>query len=187
MKRWIAGFAALLALSGQGSAQAEGLPDALIYISPHEYTHEVRLGVPPYFSGWVMKGPVVEAAAREALGPLFSRVDLCDGSSGADVVVWVKPQLNYNPLVKRYYAKVKAQFHLGNGKQVGVYKAMGEQEGAIASVYADQQVRQAYDEAMRDIVRQFNADTAAQQAIADAHAANQTKSPCALIGAIPNP
>ncbi len=187
MKRWMTSLSVLLALAGQGSAHAEGLPEALIYISPHEYTHEVRLGVPPYFSGWVMKGPAVEAAARDALGPLFSKVDLCDGTSGADVLVWVKPQLTYNPGVKRYYAKVKAQFHLGSGKQVGVYKAMGEREGAIGSAYANQQVQQAFDEAMRDVVRQFTADTSAQQAIADARAANQPKAPCALIGAIPNP
>jgi hypothetical protein len=187
MKYWMVCATALLGLLSSGLAVAENKPEALIYISPHEYSHEVRLGVPPYFSKWMLKGPAVEAAAREALAPHFSSVALCDGVSGADVLVWVKPNVTYNPGIKRYYAQIKAQFHLGSGKQFGVYKATGEVEGAIGSVYADQAVKQAFTLAMQDIVRQYLADSAAQQALATALGQSQTKVPCALIGAIPKP
>lgn len=187
MKTWMICIAALLGFSAAGLAIAEDKPDALIYISPHEFSHEVRLGVPPYFSKWILKGPAVEAAAREALAPLFSSVELCDGVSGADALVWVKPNVSYNPGIKRYYAQIKAQFHLGNGKQFAVYKATGEWDGTIGSVYADQSVQQAFNVAMREIVQKYLADTAAQQALATAKAQNQAKVPCALIGAIPKP
>jgi hypothetical protein len=180
-------LAMLLGMVSGGQAMAEDQADALIYISPHEFSHEVRLGVPPYFSRWILNGPMVEAAAHDALAPHFSNVALCDGTSGADVLVWVKPQLTYNPGIRRYYAKIKAQFHLGSGKQIAVYKATGEQDGAIGSVYADQTVQQAYALAMKDIVSQYLADPAAQQAVAAAKSQHQTKAPCALIGAIPNP
>lgn len=187
MNIWKSWIALACALTVVNAAQAEDLPSALIYISPHEFSHEVRVGVPPYYSRWVLNGPALEAAAREALAPHFSGLALCDGVSGADVLLWVKPQLTYNAGVKRYYAKVKAQLHLGNGKQVAVYKAMGERDGEIGSVYADRSVQQAYGSAMQDIVRQYLADAATQQAIAQARAENVTKAPCALIGAVPNP
>ena len=187
MKHWTVCVAALLGLLAADLSMAEDQPEALIYISPQEYSHEVRLGVPPYFSRWMLKGPAVEAAARETLAPHFSSVALCDGVSGADVLVWVKPNITYNPGIKRYYAQIKAQFHLGSGKQFGAYKATGEVEGAIGSAYADQAVKQAFSLAMQDIVRQYLADTAAQQTLTAALAQHQTKVPCALIGAIPNP
>lgn len=179
--------AAVLGIPAAGLALADDRPDALIYISPHEFSYEVRLGAPPYFSRWILKGPAVEAAAREALAPHFSAVALCDGVSGADALVWVKPNVTYNPGIKRYYAQIKAQFHLGSGRQYAVYKATGEVDGAIGSVYADQSVQQAFNLAMRDIMQQYLADAAAQQTLAAARAQHQTKVPCALIGAIPNP
>jgi hypothetical protein len=187
MKRWIAVFAMGTAMLASSHVYADPQMEALIYISPQDFSHEVRLGTPPYFSRWVLKGPAVQAAAQEALSSYFSPVALCDGVSGADVLVWVKPNLSYNPGIRRYYAKLKVQFHSGNGKQVAVYKAMGEQDGAIGSVYADDDVRKAFDAGMRQIMQQFQADANAQQALAAAKAANPTKAPCALIGAIPNP
>lgn len=187
MKHLSVGLLAMLGVVVASLAQAQDKPEALIYISPHEFQHEVRLGVPPYFSRWFLKGPTVVAASKHALGPQFSSLELCDGTSGADVLVWVKPSVTYNPTIRVYYAQVKVQFHLGNGKQLAVYKATGEQPGAIASVYAEQQVQQAFTVALQDIARQYEADTHAQQVLADAIGQQQTKVPCAMIGAIPNP
>jgi len=187
MKHWHIFVAAMLAMGLAGQGMAADKPDALIYINPNEFSHEIRLGVPPYFSQWILKGPVVEAAAREALAPHFASVALCDGVSGADVLVWVKPNVTYNPSIRRYYARLNVQFHLGSGKQFGVYKATGEQDGAIGSIYAEQQVQQAFNAAMADVVRQYLADVSAQQVLTNAMLQNQTKVPCALIGAIPNP
>ena len=187
MKFWHVCIAVLLAIGTARLGMAADKADALIYISPNEFSHEIRLGVPPYFSKWILNGPAVEAAAREALAPHFASVALCDGVSGADVLVWVKPNLSYNPGIKRYYAKLKVQFHLGSGKQFAVYKATGDQDGAIGSAYAEQQVQQAFNTAMVDIVQQYLADAAAQQLLGDAISKNQIKVPCALIGAIPNP
>lgn len=169
------------------SAMAEDKPTLLIYQSPQEYTHEVRIGMMPYYARWVLKGPSVNAAALAAFGPHFAEVGRCDGASGADVLVWLRPSINYNPVSHSYYAKVTGQFHLGNGKYLGTLKATAEQPGSIQTVYADQLVRKAFDTAMQDIARQYVADSALQQSVAEARAGDMTKAPCAIIGAIPNP
>ncbi|OIQ82011.1 hypothetical protein GALL_362170 [mine drainage metagenome] len=178
--------AMLLVLLAAGPAVAEDKPDLLIYINPNDFSREVQLGVMPFSIKWIRKGPAIEAAAREALAPYFSSVALCDGTSGADVLVGIKADLTYNPGIQFYYAKIQARFHLGNGKVFGAYKATGEVNGFIGSAFAERQVQEAFSLAMRGIVQQYAADAAAQQTLA-AMPRDQTKVPCALIGAIPNP
>lgn len=182
-RRIIAGLLLLVAMN----AGADDLPTLLVYQNPQEYSHEVRVGMMPYFSRWVLKGPAVDAAALAAFAPHFSEVGRCDGASGADVLVWLRPRIHYNPVASRYYAQVTAQFHLGNGKYLTTLKTTGEQPGPVQTVYADELVRKAFDTAMQDIARQYAADAAIQQAIADARAQDITRAPCAIIGAIPNP
>ncbi len=184
MKRRTILAAMLLATTG---ALADEPPTLLIYQSPQEYTHEVRIGMMPYFSSWVLKGPSADAAAAAAFAPHFSEVGRCDGASGADVLVWLRPRISYNPVASTYYAQVTAQFHLGSGKYLATLKTTGEQSGSIQTLYADDLVRKAFDTAMQDIARQYAADAGMQQAIADARAQDMTKAPCAIIGVVPNP
>lgn len=184
MKRWF--VFAILSLTINAATAGEK-PSLLIYQSPQEYTHEVRIGMMPYFSRWVLKGPAADAAALAAFAPHFSDVSRCDGASGADVLVWLRPSINYNPVSSTYYAKVTAQFHLGSGKYLATLKTTGEQPGSVQTLYADELVRKAFDVAMQNIASQYAADAVMQAAIADARAKDLTKAPCAIIGVIPNP
>jgi len=179
---------ALLAGSVSGAMAGDGSePSLLIYISPHEYNHEVRIGAHPYYTAWVLRGPLVEKAARTALQPLFREVDSCDGSNSADVIVWLKPQLSYNPALGRYYVQIKAQFHLGNANHLATLKATGQYDGFLGSVYVDSQVQQAYADAMQDIVRQYAADANLHEAIRSGLAKGITRSPCGMVPLIHNP
>jgi len=184
MKSWM--LSVVLTMASL-SAAADDKPSLLIYQSPQEYTHEVRMGMMPYFSRWVLKGPAADAAALAALAPHFSEIGRCDGGSGADVLMWLRPRISYNPVSATYYAQVSAQVHLGSGQYLKTLKANAEQPGPIQSVYADALVRKAFDGAMQQIASQFAADAALQADIAQARAKDMTKAPCAIIGVVPNP
>lgn len=181
MERIILILLATLAFSCMARATELASTSLLIYISPDEYRHESRLGLLPYYIVWARKGPALEQAAKAALQPHFSRVGMCEGSNGADAIVWLKPDLSYNPMVGTYYAKVAARFYRADGKLIGKLKATGTYGGAIGSQLSEDQVRQAYDTAMQDIAHQFAADTALQQAMDP----NATKSPCAIVALVP--
>jgi len=187
----LAGLLLLLTLwltGGAASALAQDRtePSVLIYINPNEYSHEVHVGYRPYFSAWISRGPMLEKAATDALKPHFSEAGLCEGNNTADVIVWLKPSLTYNP-IGRYYARVRAKFYLGDGKHLGDLKATGKHDGAMGSSFVEEEVRQAYDNAMQDIARQYAADGKLHEAIRSSLAKDITKMPCAMVSMIPKP
>lgn len=161
-------------------------PSLLIYINPQEYSHEVRLGYLPYFSAWVRRGPLVEKAAKSMLTPLFKDIALCEGSNAADLIVWLKPQLAYNP-IGGYSAKVVAQFHLGNGKHLGNLTGHGKYYRSMDSGHVEEHAQQAYNDAMQDIARQYPTDNNLLDAIRSGLAKDYTKAPCAMVSMVPTP
>ncbi|MCX7627795.1 MAG: hypothetical protein N2Z69_05200 [Methylophilaceae bacterium] len=182
MRRWLTVL--LMTLGFVGGVQADAFkPDLLMYIHPDEYAHEVRLGIVPIYIIWARNGPALEAAARAALQPHFNSVGMCEGGNGADVVVWLRPQLTYNPNLETFYAKVSARFFRADGKPIGRLKATGTAHGFRGSRTIDAQVQQAYDDAMRQIAAQFAVDAALRQAIEPGIA----RTPCAMVALIPNP
>jgi hypothetical protein len=144
------------------------------------------VGYKGYFSAWIRRGPMLEKAAMDALKPHFGAIDMCDGNNTADVIVWLKPQLTYNP-VSGYYAKVSARFHLGDGKRLGGLKATGKRDSPMGSIYVEDHVQQAFDNAMQDIARQYAADGRLREAIRSAMSKDMTKAPCNVATMIPNP
>jgi hypothetical protein len=179
----------LLMPAGATTARADGdrSPSLLIYISPAEYSYETRIGVLPYYSFWVLKGPILERAAMNAIKPHFDRVELCQGSNTAEAIIWLTPQLTYNPTIGRYYAQVRAQFYLGNAKRLTTLNATGHYDGFIGSSYAANQIQQAFEAAMQEIMRQYAADAGLQEAIRSVASSGLPGAPCALVGMIPNP
>jgi hypothetical protein len=182
MKRWLSVLLAALAFTGLARA-GEGKPDLLLYINPDEYTHEVRLGIVPIYIIWARNGPALEAAARAALEPHFGSVGMCEGSDGADVVVWLRPQLTYSPNFEKFYAKVTARFFRADGKPIGKLQATGEALGLRGlRTTVDAQVQQAYHHAMQQIAAQYASDTQLQQAIDP----DLTRAPCAMVALNPH-
>jgi hypothetical protein len=177
----------LLMPAGVALSDESRSPSLLVYINPGEYIYETHIGVPPYYSVWIMKGPILEMAAMKAIKPYFDHVGLCHGSDVSDVIVWLTPQLTYNPLVGRYYAQVRAQFHLGNAKHLATLKTTKHYDGFIGSSYSTNQVQLAFEDAMQDIMQQYAADARLQEAVHSAVLSGVVGAPCALVGMIPNP
>lgn len=180
MKRLMRLMIFLLLLGGSALAD-EAKPELVIYIAPNEYSHDVRLGIIPVYIIWARNGPPLERAARTALQPYFSRIDLCQGSNAGDAVVWLKPELRFSALYATYSADVTAQFYRADGKPIGTLRATGLQQSTIGTLMIQEHVQMAYDKAMQEIARKYAADTALQQAIDPAAG----KSPCAMVPLIP--
>lgn len=159
----------------------EAKPNLVIYIAPHEYSHEVRLGIIPVYIIWARNGPALERAARSALKPHFNEIELCQGSNAGDVVVWLKPELRFSGLYATYSADVTAQFYRADGKPIGTLQATGYQQSTIGTLMIQEHVQMAYDKAMQEIARKYAADHALQQAIDPTVA----RSPCAMAPLIP--
>ncbi len=167
------------------SATAADQPSLLLYISPQEYKHEVSIGMKPYYSRWVARGPALEQAARKTLSAHFRNVDVCEGNKAGDVIATLSPQLSYNPAPGRYYAKVKVAFHTGDGRLLGTLKATGQRDASIVSSFIEEDVRLAYEDAMQHIAELYSADTAMQENLRQALQADFTHMPCEMVGMIP--
>jgi hypothetical protein len=185
MKRLV--MVLMLILADIGSAYAEQEPSMLIYMSPDKYNHPVLVGVAPLYTHWVYQAEIAENAAFNALSARYTDIGICDGTRSADIVAWVKPKLVYNPAVQTYYAKLKLELHLGDGSPIGTYKAVGHEDGSITSVYTDDEVARAYDDAMRQIMDKMQADSALQNRIHNALAANFKRNPCGMNSVLTNP
>lgn len=181
MRNWI--LACALSLIGMNVVQAAdgAQPSVAVYISQEKYDHPMRIGLLPYYSHWVSQGVVAEKAAMPVLRKHFANVEACDTGRTADVIVWVKPRLIYNPGVGKYYAMLKVQFHLGDGRPLATYKAVGEMDGNIGSAYVDETIDKAFNRGMADIETKFVNDAALQQAISAGLTKDFTRSPCGLV------
>jgi hypothetical protein len=175
----------MIALLLAGTSVAAEQQSLLLYINPHEYSRESYLGMKPYFSKWVTTGPAAMAAARKTLGPLFKSIDVCEGNKAADVIATISPQLYYNPVPDRYYAKVKVRFYTGDGKLLNSFSASGYRTAPINSAFSDTDAQKAFEDAMHDIATQYGADNALQQSLQQAMQSDFTHMPCEMVGMIP--
>jgi len=121
-----------------------------------------------------------------ALKPYFRETGMCEGGKVSDLVVWLKPNLAYNP-VDGYHAKVSADFFLGNGKRLGNLTATAKHRGWMGSVFAEDEVQQAFDAAMQDIARQYAADNKLAESIHAALAKDFARVSCAVGVLLPAP
>lgn len=181
MKTWIT----LLGLIPAATAIAAEQQSLLLYINPHEYSRETNIGMKPYFSKWVVNGPAAVAAAEKALAPLFSSVGVCEGNKSADVIATISPQLNYNPVPGRYYAKVKVRFHGGDGRLLGSLQTTGRYDAPINSAFSDKDIQLAFEKAMQDVATRYGADIELQDNLRRAMQSDFTRMPCEMVGMIP--
>ncbi|HEY7987224.1 MAG TPA: hypothetical protein VIE17_09955 [Methylophilaceae bacterium] len=177
----------MLSLMWIGSARAEGESSLIVYMSPEKYNHPVLVGVAPLYTRWVYQAEIAEGAASKALATKFSEVSTCEAGKRADVIAWVKPRLVYNPAVGTYYAKLKVELHLGDGRTLATYKAEGQHDGRIDSLFMVDEVSLAFDDAMRQIMLKVQADTGLQNNIQSAKAAGFTRSPCSMVAVLSTP
>lgn len=166
-----------------------GMNDAkrtLIYISPSDYNHSVRL-LHPYYDYWFEQGPIVEPIALAALQANDKNIAMCKANETADEVIRIKPSVFYNPLLRVFYTSVSATVFSGSGEQLAVYKGEGQQNGFMAVNHATvMHLTKAYKTAMDDLVKNMTtgktADKKSAKTNAQVVAADAKTLPCGLIG-----
>lgn len=179
-------FASVLSVPSVSSFAAEQPPVAkavstqmLVYINPKEYTHEILLRH-PYYEYWYSQGPQVEILAKQKLGAEFGDVSMCEGYSSAKTVVWIKPSMFYNPIVKTYYGKIVAEVFAGNGKSLGTYTAKAQRTGQI-DIDTAGLINATYTSAMSNLVKQMTASSSIHDALTNVATGNDVSVPCANV------
>ncbi len=157
----------------------------LVYISPQEYTHSIKLWH-YYYSYWFEQGPAVESVALELLSAEYGDVKMCEGNSTGNTLVWIKPRMYYNPQLGIFYGEVTASIYSGSGKPLGSYVGESRRRGFL-DVYPALQVEAAYKVAMENLLIKIKADQALQTAINESVPADETKSPCTIVALLPQP
>lgn len=168
------------------TAQTQNAKSTLIYISPNEYNHSVRL-LHPYYDYWFAQGPLVEPIALSAFQTAGENVSLCKANETADEVIRVKPSLFYNPQLRIFYSRLVATVYSGNGEQLATYTGEGQQQGFMAINHATtMHLNKAYAAAMDNLLQKMAAgkttDAKAPLAGTKVAGADNKTLPCGLIG-----
>jgi hypothetical protein len=176
---------ALIILCLTGAVWADDRPNLLLYFSP-QTTQDVLVGVPPIQSVWVGRIDAAKSAAHQNLAPLFNSIAECEGTNEGDLIAKVKPKLRYNPVGSLFYAQVRIEFKLGDGRHLGSLTSDAEQPGFIDSVYAEEFAQKAFDKAMHNLAEEYKADTKLQESIRAGLATDFKRVPCGLVGLEPS-
>jgi len=172
-------FAAIAPVQAEESAPA----DMLVYISPQDYEHSIKLWH-YFYDYWYEQGPAVEPVAMEALSAEYGDVRMCQGSETGKALVWIKPRMYYNPQLEVFYGEVTADVFSGNGKALGTYTGESHKHGFL-DVYPERQVEAAYKLAMQNLMTKIKADAALQEGIKAGAADNEKASPCSMVAMLP--
>lgn len=179
--QWL--LAAAWMLASSGPAQAAPAGRALVLIEPEHYAYQTKLWH-FYYDYWFSQGEALEPLALEALRPLFAEVGMCRSNEAADVIVWLKPRLFYNPHMTVFYATLGAQVFSGSGRLLGEYRGYAQHHGFLDVVPA-QQVQAAYRLALQDLVRQMQSDAALEPLRMHGLPDAETRSPCGVVSVLP--
>jgi hypothetical protein len=166
---------AMLVSASQAAHSLESKSDTLIYISPLEYSHSVRL-LSPYYDYWFEQGPIVEPIVLKALSKQDNSVGMCKNNETADTIVRIKPQLFYNPQMKVYHGKMEATVFSGSGDVLGTYIGEAQQLGYTSFDNATRfHIEKVYNKAMNNLVAKLDLTH-------PANTAGGQKLPCGIIG-----
>lgn len=178
-------LAALVLISANVHA-TESKSSTLLFISPSDYKHSVRL-LHPYYDYWFEQGPLLEPIALSALNAGQSEANLCQANETADKVIRVTPSLFYNPQLRMYHSRITATVYSGSGNVLGSYVGEGKQQGYTAVNHAiTMHLNKAYSAAMQDLMTKIEAGKVLEDKTA-ANLSTQAKLPCGLIGAQAEP
>lgn len=172
------------------AAALESKSNTLLYISPLEYNHSVRL-LSPYYDYWFEQGPIVEPIALNALQADHAALAMCTANETADTVIRLKPHIFYNPQMRVYHSKLEATVYSGNGEVIGKYAGEAQQQGYTSfDNGTNYHIKKVYGLAMQDLMRKIDLNAAHLNNPASPAAdrtASTAKLPCGLIGAQAEP
>lgn len=174
---------ATLALATPFAASAAPAGHALIYISPGQYKHEIRLWQ-FYYDYWYSQGKAVEPLALETIKPMFADTAMCEDNRAADAIIWVKPRMFYNPHLGMYYGAVIADAYSGSGKFIASYRADVEHSGFL-DVQPATQISAIYRTALQEVVGKMQANPELASLATQGLPSNETAMPCGMVAVLP--
>jgi hypothetical protein len=155
----------------------------LIYISPQEYTHSVKLW--QYFSDyWFQQGPTIEPIARTMLAEEYGEVAMCQANSEGKSLVWIKPRMYYNPQMKTFYGEITASAFTSSGEPVASYVGESKKHGFL-DIYTQQQIESVYQMAMRNLLDKMRADQQLKSISTEGIANHNAGAACATVAGLP--
>ena len=178
MKNYLKTKACIIALAFYSiPSMAAASPSGLLYISPNDYSHSVRL-LHPYFDYWFEQGPLVEPIAFEALKEKLPDISMCKANETADTIIRIKPSLFYNPQMRVYHGRLIATVFSGGGNVLGTYVGEAQQQGFLSVNHATQlHIKKVYALAMQNLLIKLEIKPVADSIKAE------NKLPCGLVGA----
>lgn len=155
----------------------------LIYISPQEYTHSVKLWQ-YYYDYWFEQGPAVEPLAKAMLAEEFGEVSMCTAGSDGKSLVWIKPRMYYNPQMKTFYGEITANTFTSNGEPLAEYVGESKKHGFL-DILPQQQIEGVYKTAMHNLVAKMREDQKLKSIAADGINNINAATACATVAALP--
>jgi hypothetical protein len=178
-------FFSLSAMCLAKLAYAATTASALVYMIPDVYINQTQVGGDEN-GVWINTGDVVAPIAVEAFGGLFGNVGVCQGAMTSDVLIWLKPTMDYNPMMTTFYGTIEADVFSGSGVYVSTYKEQAQQSGNI-DTEPNSKINSTYRKAMQMVVQKMQSDSDFQARVAKI-SGGQTKLPCGMVGMqVPQP
>ena len=157
--------------------------DVLMYIAPVEYSNPIR--VTSYFRDyWYHQGPMVEPMALAKISQAYGKTAFCDAKQSGKMLVWVKPEMFYNPQMQSFFGSATIQVYTGLGKHVGTYEGESSVRGFM-DIKPLRWIEQSYAFALDDAITKMQADTELQRVFEQAATVNAESTPCSMISLLP--
>ncbi|MCB5187019.1 hypothetical protein LG200_03240 [Methylobacillus caricis] len=187
MKKLCASLLTLLLASTFAHAEEVASHDApsklVIYISPYEYTNQIKLWhfMKDY---WFAQGPLVEPVLTKTLGEKFGEAVMCEAGVTGNVLLWVQPKMFYNPHMRNFYGTIKATVYTGSGRAIASYVGESRYSGDLDILPANS-VQAAYDLAIQRVADKMKADPGIQKLIDQGISSKESYTPCAMVSLLP--
>lgn len=190
MKKYVPALAAVLLASNLGLAarlaHAEAQPPTskvAVYISPYEYTNQIKLWhfMKDY---WFAQGPLIEPVVTRTLSAKLGETVMCEAGVTANVLLWVKPRMFYNPHMRNFYGTINAVVYTGGGKAIASYTGESRYSGDLDILPANS-VQVAYDLAIQQVADKIQADPVIKKLIDEGISSRESYTPCAMIAVLP--
>ena len=157
--------------------------DVLMYIAPVEYSNPIRVSSRNR-DYWYHQGPVVEPMALEKISQAYGKTSLCDATQSGKMLVWVKPEMFYNPKMQNFYGSATIQVYTGLGKHIGTYEGESAVRGFI-DIKPQRWIDQSYALAIDDAISKMQADAELQRVVEHSAAVNAESTPCSMVSLLP--
>ncbi len=157
-----------------------------VHIQQNEYDHPVRLW---NFAEnlWIEQGPMLEGSAKKVFAQMGEHgYAMCNTKvDSANVLVWLRPNLFFNPQVSTFFAKVQGYFYTADGKPLvritGESKLVGRMLGEQSKV----QIAKLYEATMQDLYQRMQTNSQLHDYLDGKVKGMVTLNPCATAEFLP--